>query len=274
MKRHKCIKRALRGFTLIELLVVISIIAVLMGILLPSLGAARETARALTCMSDMRQLGVMITVFTVDYKDKLPANRIITVPGTEHVTWRHWLVRLGYASTEDAWVCPSEAPLGAFSEEGMVMHGRQCTGDVVANYAYNGSSFWSEASTSPGTAKGIGQIVRPSHTILLLESQEPFPDLGIWMHTRRLGDDGYHGSFGYWHKGQGNWLRADGSGFRMGFRDTMLDDCMWHNGQERIVIESTNDGGSTEVVDTTLPTVHEHPEWIANIAPAYAGTWN
>lgn len=58
-----------RGFTLIELLVVIAIIALLISIVLPSLGSARQTARTVICQSNLRQLGIAIQSYIDDQKD-------------------------------------------------------------------------------------------------------------------------------------------------------------------------------------------------------------
>lgn len=61
-----------RGFTLIELLVVIGVIAILIGILLPALGAARNTARATACAARLQQLGVALSLYFGDYDNTLP----------------------------------------------------------------------------------------------------------------------------------------------------------------------------------------------------------
>lgn len=65
-------KRAESAFTLIELLVVISIISLLIAILLPALGKARDAAKAATCLANMRQLGIGFSLYVNNNKDWLP----------------------------------------------------------------------------------------------------------------------------------------------------------------------------------------------------------
>jgi prepilin-type N-terminal cleavage/methylation domain-containing protein len=71
------------AFTLIELLVVISIISLLMAVLLPSLGKAREQARRAACMANLRSIGQGIFLYAHDHDGRL-------VPGDTRVSWYVW----------------------------------------------------------------------------------------------------------------------------------------------------------------------------------------
>ncbi len=61
-----------RGFSLIELLVVISIIAVLIGLLMPALGQAKKTANFAVCMNNERQHAIVTHSYTAEHNDQLP----------------------------------------------------------------------------------------------------------------------------------------------------------------------------------------------------------
>jgi len=65
----------LHAFTLMELLLVIALIATLAGLLLPALGRAREAGRATACLSNLRQAGIALQLYTQDHNNRLPFMR-------------------------------------------------------------------------------------------------------------------------------------------------------------------------------------------------------
>jgi len=83
-----------RAFTLVEILVVISIIAMLVAILVPCLGAARERAKRAVCMANLHSIGLSIFDYAHDNDDKL-------IPGDFCVPWDVWGWRSEEPGSED-----------------------------------------------------------------------------------------------------------------------------------------------------------------------------
>ncbi|MEQ9455028.1 MAG: prepilin-type N-terminal cleavage/methylation domain-containing protein [Phycisphaeraceae bacterium] len=147
-----------RGFTLIELLVVISIIALLIGILLPALGAARETARQMACLSNLRQVGVVMRVYAMEFEDTVIA------PSAFQIRWSTFLQDNGYIASDESSMlfCPadqSELHPDAAADG-------TTRADFGGSYAYNGDLFFNGHREE----NHVDLSDRPPHTELLLRA--------------------------------------------------------------------------------------------------------
>jgi prepilin-type N-terminal cleavage/methylation domain-containing protein len=94
------------AFTLIELLVVIAIIAILAAILFPVFAQAREKARQTACLSNLKQIGVALTMYQSDYDTMYPPSQLGS--GTALVSWPTMVQP--YIKNDQVFVCPSSSP--------------------------------------------------------------------------------------------------------------------------------------------------------------------
>jgi len=83
----KSIKKKLAAFTLIELLVVIAIIAILAAMLLPALAAAKRKAQRISCVSNLKQVGLSFKTWSVDNQDRYPM--VVNTTDGGALEWRN-----------------------------------------------------------------------------------------------------------------------------------------------------------------------------------------
>ncbi|MEL6330465.1 MAG: type II secretion system protein [Planctomycetota bacterium] len=252
------------AFTLIELLVTIAVLAVLIAITLPVLGRARDAAKETQCLSNTRQILTAINAFTASNQSRLPENRIL-VSDNEYITWRRLLANTGALPVQDVWQCPLHQDTGPRGEAGYVEDGARCVGDIASSYALNGHVLWRYQKTDNRAQALDTAIQRPSHTILLAETNRAFSHLRVSPPNvaNYYGDS--PGPYSYWHNGKGVYGFQDGHVEILGFLETGGPDCRWHNGRDL-----TDDPFVPQKPGEFRP--HDHPDWQYLVPEIYLGS--
>ena len=168
-----------KPFTLIELLVVIEIIAILAAMLLPALKAAKDTAKAITCANNLKQLGLGYFNYVGDYGENLPPSATMNRwPGvtTAQFTWSNLMgTYIGESDKYSTYLAPAVGAHANLWKPGGLL---ECpsvidTSNKVAYFSHYGMNYYAVGGFDAGAYKGyrrLSEIRNPSGKILLMDS--------------------------------------------------------------------------------------------------------
>ena len=178
------------AFTLVELLVVIGIIALLISILLPALHRARENAKEVQCLSNMRQIGMAFIMYTNNNRGRFPRPAANVMPED----WVYWQAGRDVNDSRIAqyiakpfnravFTCPSDDPATHFASTAPNVY----TPEIGYPFSYTVNEMICGYSINGDPCLNVGQIVNSSEKILLIEESADTIDDGCWAWQATFG---------------------------------------------------------------------------------------